>query len=69
MRFLVGADHPDLATAAIRFALSHVAVGSVVLGARSPYQLGAGVDAAQGPPYLSDNDIVRLNKLRNHLGI
>jgi len=69
LRFLVGPDHPDLATAAIRFVLSHTAVSSVVLGARSPYQISAGVEAAKGPPYLSDVDVVRIGKVRDALGI
>ena len=69
LRFLVGPDHPDMATAALRFVLSHASVTSVVLGARSPYQVGMGVDAASGPPYLSDEDVIRLAKVRDAAGI
>lgn len=69
LRFLVGPDHPDLATAALRFVLSHSAVTSAVVGARNPYQIGAAVDAASGPPYLTDDDVVRLAKTRDVAGI
>jgi len=40
-----------------------------VLGARNPYQLGSAVDAADGPPYLSDEDLRRLAKVRVQTGI
>lgn len=69
LAFLVGPEHPDLATAALRFVLSHAAVTSAVVGARNPYQIGAAVDAASGPPYLSDDDVVRLAKMRDAAGI
>ncbi|MBX3270191.1 MAG: aldo/keto reductase [Sandaracinaceae bacterium] len=66
---LVGPEHPDLATAALRFGLSHTAVSSVLVGARNPYQIGAAVDAASGPPYLSDADVILLAKLREAAAI
>lgn len=69
LRFLVGPDHPDLATAALRFVLSQANVASALVGARNPYQIGAAVDAASGPPYLSDEDVVRLAKMRDAAGI
>lgn len=69
LHFLVGSDHPDLATAALRFVLSHAAVTSAVVGARNPYQIGAAIDAANGPPYLSDDDMIRLAKTREVEGI
>lgn len=69
LRFLVGPDHSDLATAAIRFVLSYPSVTSAILGARDPYQIGAAIDAADGPPYLSDEDTLRLAKIRDASGI
>ncbi|MCA9605368.1 MAG: aldo/keto reductase [Myxococcales bacterium] len=69
LHFLVGAEHPDLATAALRFVLSHAAVTSAVVGARNPYQIGAAVDAANGPPYLTDTDMIRLAKVREQEAI
>lgn len=64
LRFLVGPDHRDLATAALRFVLTNSAVTTAIVGARSPYQISAAVEAASGPPYLSDDDTMRLAKLR-----
>lgn len=64
LRFLVGPDHPDLATAALRFVLTHPAVTTAMVGARSPAQVIAAVEAASGPPFLSDDDVLRLAKVR-----
>ncbi len=69
MRFLVGPEHPDMATAALRFVLSRASVTTALLGARSPYQISAAIDAAKGPPYISDLDAIRLAKIRDSLGI
>ncbi len=69
LQFLVGPDHRDLATAALRFVLSHAAVSAALVGARDAYQIGAAVEAAEGPPYLSDQDVVRLAKMRDAAGI
>lgn len=69
LRFLVGERHPDLATAALRFVLTHPAISSTIVGARNPYQVGAAVEAADGPPYLEDDDMLRLSKIRDAAGI
>ncbi len=69
LRFLVGAQHHDLATAALRFVLTHSAVTSAIVGARTPYQASAAAEAASGPPYISDDDMMRLVKVRDQLGI
>lgn len=69
LRFLVGADHPDLATAALRYVLTHSAVTCAITGARNPYQVGAAVDAASGPPYIGDEDMLRLAKVRGFAGL
>lgn len=69
MRFLVGAQHPDLATAALRFVLAHPAVTTAIVGARSPVQVGSAAEAASGPPYLSDDDMMRIVKVRDSAGI
>ena len=63
LRFLVGPDHPDLATAALRFVLGHPLVSCALVGARTPYQVSAAVEAASGPPWISDEDTARLAKL------
>jgi len=65
LRFLVGDRHPDLATAALRFVLTHSAVTTAIVGARAPYQIAAAVEAADGPPYLADDEVIRLAKLRD----
>lgn len=69
LRFLVGERHEDLATAAIRFVLTHASVTCALVGARRPSQIDHAVDAATGPPYLSDDDMLRLAKVRNAAGI
>jgi aryl-alcohol dehydrogenase-like predicted oxidoreductase len=68
LRFLVGPDHSDLATAAIRFVLTHAAVTTAIVGARNSHQIGAAVEAASGPPYLSADDMARLTKIRGAAG-
>lgn len=64
VRFLVGPRHADMATAALRFVLTHSQVTCAVVGARSPYQIASAAEAASGPPYLSDDDMRRLAKIR-----
>lgn len=68
LRFLVGEQHRDLATAALRFVLTHSAVTTAIVGARTPYQIASAVEAAEGPPYLSDDDMMRLAKLKERKG-
>lgn len=67
LRFLVGEEHPDLATAALRFVLSRGEVTTAIVGARSPYQVMAAVEAASGPR-VSDDDVMRLAKVRADAG-
>lgn len=69
LRFLVGPRHPDLATAALRFVLADGHVTSATVGARSPYQIAAAVEAASGPPFMSDDELRRLEKVRDEVGI
>lgn len=64
LRFLVGADHPDLATAAIRYVLSHAMVSSALVGARAPHQVIAAAAAAKEKAVLSDDERIRLEKVR-----
>jgi aryl-alcohol dehydrogenase-like predicted oxidoreductase len=60
MRFLVHDDVPDLATAALRFALSSPFVATVSVGARTPEQIAHAALASRMPPYLPDEDMARL---------
>lgn len=69
LRFLVGARHPDLATAALRFVLSQSKVTSAIVGARTATQVATAAQAASGPPYLDDEELIRLAKVRDHAGI
>ncbi|GAB5545919.1 MAG: aldo/keto reductase [Sandaracinaceae bacterium] len=69
MRFLVGDDHPDLATAALRFVLAQPQVSTALVGARAPRQIRSAVEAATGSPWIGDEDAVRLAKIRSQLGI
>jgi aryl-alcohol dehydrogenase-like predicted oxidoreductase len=64
LRFLVGPDHKDLATAALRFVLTNSLVSSAVVGARTPSQVASAVEAASGPPYIGDEDMARYAKIR-----
>lgn len=59
-RFLVHDDVPDLATAALRFALASPFVGTVCVGARTPEQIAHAARASREPPYLPDVDLARL---------
>lgn len=68
LRFLVGDHHPDLTTAALRFVLTHNAVTTVIAGARAPSQIAAACKAADGPPYLTEHEMIRLAKIRNAAG-
>ncbi|MEC7526488.1 MAG: aldo/keto reductase [Myxococcota bacterium] len=69
MRFLVGDQHPDLATAALRYVLSSPQVTSAIVGARRPPQIDHAVDAASGPPWIDDDDMVRFRKVASSFGL
>lgn len=60
LRFLVHDDVADLATAALRFALTSPNVATVCVGARSVEQVAHAVLAAREPPYLPEADLARL---------
>lgn len=63
LRFLVHDDVPNLASAALRFVLSRPRVTSTIVGARRPAQI-AGVQAMVGePPYIPDEDRVRIGQV------
>jgi aryl-alcohol dehydrogenase-like predicted oxidoreductase len=64
VRFLVGERHRDLATAALRFVLNHNAITCAIVGARTRFQIESAVQAADGPPYLADDEMMRLAKIR-----
>jgi len=59
-RFLVPAEAPSLAEAALRFVLSSPAVSVVIPGARTPAQAEANARAGEGPPGLSAEALARI---------
>ena len=65
LRFLVKGDVPDLATAALRFALSSPFVATVCVGARTPEQIAHAARASrdEGGSGLADDDLARITKL------
>jgi aryl-alcohol dehydrogenase-like predicted oxidoreductase len=63
LRFLVHDGIPDLATAALRFALASPLVTTVAVGARTPEQAAHAAAASVEPPYLPEADRIRVTKL------
>jgi aryl-alcohol dehydrogenase-like predicted oxidoreductase len=60
LRFLVKNDVPDLATAALRFAISNPFVLTACVGARNVAQVAHAAQASRQPPYLPPEDLQRL---------
>lgn len=64
LRFLVGAEHRDLATAALRYVMTNTLVSTAAVGARTPRQIKHAVAAVSGgPPYMGDDDLLRIAKV------
>ncbi|MBK8171766.1 MAG: aldo/keto reductase [Sandaracinaceae bacterium] len=68
LRFLVHGSTKSLADAAIKFVLADSAVGSCIVGARSPAQIAEAALLAN-PPYLDDEDLVRIPQVLASLGV
>ncbi|HRY28538.1 MAG TPA: aldo/keto reductase, partial [Elusimicrobiota bacterium] len=62
LRPLLAESAPDMATAALKFCLSHPAVSTVIPGMRKPPHVEANVRASDLPPFSSD----LLEKLKAH---
>jgi aryl-alcohol dehydrogenase-like predicted oxidoreductase len=60
MRFLVHGEVRTLTAASIRYVLANAVVSSTVVGARTPGQISDVAEAAKGPPYLPDEDLMRI---------
>ncbi|MFW6049823.1 MAG: aldo/keto reductase [Myxococcota bacterium] len=70
LRFLIREDIPDMASASLRFVLSNPSVTCALVGARSPAQVRAAAAAVEGPPpYLSDEDLVRVSQVLAAVGV
>jgi aryl-alcohol dehydrogenase-like predicted oxidoreductase len=69
-RFLVRGDVRTLRSAAVRFVLSNTIVSSAVLGPRSVEQLEDIVrEVGMGPVYLSDDDLMRIPRAAQAVGV
>lgn len=69
LRFLVHGRVPSLASAAIRYVLANSVVTTAVVGARTQAQATTAARCADGPPYLPDDDLVRLPQVLQALGV
>jgi aryl-alcohol dehydrogenase-like predicted oxidoreductase len=70
LRFLVRGDVPTLRSAAVRFVLSNNIVSSAVLGPRTVGQLEDIIrEVGMGPIYLSDEDLMRIPRALQAVGI
>jgi aryl-alcohol dehydrogenase-like predicted oxidoreductase len=70
VRFLVRGDVPTMRSAAVRFVLSNTIVSSAVLGPRNVDQLEDIVrEVGMGPIYLTDEDLMRIPRALQAMGI
>jgi aryl-alcohol dehydrogenase-like predicted oxidoreductase len=70
LRFLVHGDVPTMRAAAVRYVLSNNIVSSAVLGPRTIEQLEDVVrEVGMGPIYLSDDDLLRVPRALQAVGI
>ena len=63
MRFLVHDDVTEMASAALRFVLSHPAVVTTTLGARNPGQIKTASKFVSASTHLPEEDMVRLQQI------
>lgn len=68
LRYLVHDDVTNLATAAVRFVLASQTVTSCILGARRPMQIRTAKAMAGEPPYLPEEDLLRLGQILSVVG-
>jgi aryl-alcohol dehydrogenase-like predicted oxidoreductase len=69
LRFLVHGKVPSLASAAIRYVLANAVVATCVVGARTSAQIALAAQCAEGPPYLPDEDLLKLPKVLTKMGV
>jgi len=69
LRFLVHDRVHSLTAAAIRFVLANGVVTSTLVGARSTAQVTQAAECADGPPYLPDEDLVKLPQVLAAAGV
>ena len=68
LRYLVHDDVPNMATAAVRFVLNSRVVTTCLLGARRPLQIRDAEAMAGEPPYLDEEDLLRLGQVLKAVG-
>lgn len=68
LRYLVHDDVTSLATAAVRYVLASHTVSTCILGARRPMQIRTAKAMAGEPPYLPEDDMLRLGQILSVVG-
>ena len=63
LRFLVRDEVPSMLSAALRYALAHPSVVTLLHGARTPDQIASAADVIGEPPYLSEDDLVQVQEI------
>lgn len=69
LRYLVHGKVASLSAAAIRFVLANAVVTTAVVGARTEAQIGAAAACSDGPPYLPDEDLIKLPEVLGASGV
>lgn len=68
-RFLVHGKVPSLASAALRFVLANAVVSTCVVGARTSAQIALAAQCSDTPPYLPDDDLLKISRVRDKVGV
>jgi len=68
LRFLVHGKAGSMGQAAIRYVLANAVVSSAIVGARTVGQVSDAAACSDGPPYLPDDDLVRLPQVLAAVG-
>lgn len=69
LRYLVHGKVSSMAAAAIRFVLANAVVTTALVGARTEAQVGAAAACADGPPYLPEEDLMKLPRVLSAVGV
>ena len=69
LEFLARGKVADLAEASLRFVLSNALVTSAVVGARNASQIAHASRAAEGPPYLDEEHLIKVPQILAALGM
>ncbi len=69
LRFLIHDEVRNLVSASLRFVLSNAVVTSALVGARTPTQIEEAAAWVSGPPYLPEDDMLRLPQILAAAGV